>query len=71
MTTCPECNGAITCLCVVGADQSVSGKTERLYQCEKCKRYWCSADNGRTFVGWKANTVPAKRNSFEIEVVND
>lgn len=37
---CPECGHVIECMCVIGADESVSGMTERLYLCRKCLSSW-------------------------------
>lgn len=37
---CPECDTEIECMCVVGADESLSGKTERLYNCSECGSAW-------------------------------
>ena len=39
---CPECGvGApLECMVVIGADESYSGKTERLWLCRKCLSTW-------------------------------
>ena len=37
---CQECNHELKCMVVIGADQSYSGKTERLYLCEQCLSTW-------------------------------
>lgn len=37
---CPECGFPIMCECVISADESLSGLTERLYSCRKCGSAW-------------------------------
>lgn len=37
---CPECGAELECMCVIGADESLSGKTERLYNCYGCGSAW-------------------------------
>lgn len=37
---CPECGVKLECMCVIGADESLSGKTERLYHCYGCGSAW-------------------------------
>lgn len=37
---CPECGAGLECMCVIGADESLSGKTERLYNCYGCGSAW-------------------------------
>lgn len=37
---CPECGGKLTTMCVIGADQSNSGFTERWKNCEQCTSDW-------------------------------
>ena len=37
---CPECSEDLECMCVIGADESHSGKTERLYLCRHCLSTW-------------------------------
>ena len=38
--SCPECGATLECMCVIGADESLSGKTERLYLCSSCLSSW-------------------------------
>lgn len=38
--TCPECNHELECMVVYGADETLSGKTERLYLCNHCLSTW-------------------------------
>ena len=45
---CPECSSEIKCECVIGADESVSGNTERLYSCDHCGSAWITTEeNGQ------------------------
>lgn len=37
---CPECGDVLECKCVIGADQSGTDKTERLYLCNGCLSSW-------------------------------
>ena len=37
---CPECGSTIKCMCVIDADESFSGNTERLYLCNNCLSSW-------------------------------
>ncbi len=37
---CIYCGNKLLILCVIGAHESKSGLTERLYQCAKCQAYW-------------------------------
>ena len=37
---CPECNHELECHVVIGADQTMSGKTERLFLCPNCLSAW-------------------------------
>ena len=37
---CPECGTELECMCVIGADEALSGKTERLYLCNGCLSSW-------------------------------
>lgn len=37
---CPECNAELKCMVVLGADQTLSGQTERLFLCEHCLSSW-------------------------------
>ena len=37
---CPECGTELECMCVIGADKALSGKTERLYLCNECLSSW-------------------------------
>ena len=37
---CPECGGVLECKRVIGADESGTGKTERLYLCHGCLSSW-------------------------------
>ena len=39
-TPCPECGGKLTTMCVIGADQSNSGFTERWKNCDNCTSDW-------------------------------
>lgn len=41
---CPECGSAMQCECVIGADVSGSGLTERLYSCDKCGSAWSTQE---------------------------
>ena len=41
---CPECGNAMQCECVIGADASGSGLTERLYSCGKCGSAWSTQE---------------------------
>lgn len=42
---CPECGFSIMCECVIGADESLSGLTERLYSCRECGSAWSTQEN--------------------------
>ncbi len=42
---CPECGDVLECMCVVGADESGTGKTERLYVCHGCLASWSQSTN--------------------------
>lgn len=42
---CPECGNTIQCECVIGADESCSGLTERLYSCDKCGSAWSTQES--------------------------
>ena len=37
---CPECNYELECMVALGADETMSGKTERLYLCKNCLSTW-------------------------------
>ena len=39
-TKCPECGGELITMCVIGADQSSSGFTERWKNCDCCTSDW-------------------------------
>lgn len=43
--TCPECGTELECMCVIGADESFSGKTERLWLCHGCLSSWETETN--------------------------
>lgn len=47
---CPECGGVLECKCVIGADQSGTGKTERLYVCHGCLSSWSRATDNNGVV---------------------
>jgi len=42
--SCPECDNEIQCECVIGADESGSGLTERLYSCNRCGSAWSTQE---------------------------
>lgn len=37
---CPECGTELECMCVIGADEALSGKAEKLYLCNGCLSSW-------------------------------
>lgn len=45
---CPNCGKKTKVMCVMGADESVSGLTERLHHCENCDSDWESIMNDET-----------------------
>ena len=47
---CPECSDVLECKCVIGADQSGTGKTERLYVCHGCLSSWSRATDNNGVV---------------------
>lgn len=42
---CEECGTELECMCVIDADESLSGKTERLYLCRECLSTWEIIEN--------------------------
>ena len=37
---CPECSHELECMVSFGADETLSGKEERLYLCNQCLSTW-------------------------------
>lgn len=56
---CPECGGVLECKCVIGADESGTGKTERLYLCNGCLSSWSQSTDESSGV-----TAPIERYFF-------
>ena len=45
---CPICGNKTKVMVVIGADESMSGLTERLHHCENCDSDWESTTNDET-----------------------